>query len=167
MSKKIHLFTPQDVKKAREFLLKEQNGIDPVTKLVIPDKQSVLDHDHKTQYVRAVLHRQVNVLIGKIENAWLRYMSWWYTGTLPEFLRGCADYLEKEHPKEYVHPKFINKLVTEFNKLKERDKDFVLNMMGEQEKSKNGAERKIKFVALLKTGKHDFDETLTLIRSKQ
>ena len=62
-----HLYTTKDVQKVREQLYKEQEGIDPITGLTIPEKQKVLDHDHSNHYVRAVLHRQTNAVLGKIE----------------------------------------------------------------------------------------------------
>ena len=74
-----HLYTTKDVQKVREQLYREQEGIDPITKLPIPDKQKVLDHGHSNHYVRAVLHRQTNAVLGKIENLWTRYLSWWFT----------------------------------------------------------------------------------------
>jgi hypothetical protein len=36
---------------------------------VIAATEAVLDHDHKTGYVRGVLHRGCNSLLGKIENS--------------------------------------------------------------------------------------------------
>ena len=121
-----HLYTTKDVQKVREQLYRDQEGIDPITRLPIPEKQKVLDHDHSNHYVRAVLHRQTNAVLGKIENLWTRYLAWWFTGTLPDFLRGCADYIEKEHPKEYLHPAFIKSLQVQFNKLNEKQKQNVL-----------------------------------------
>ena len=56
-------------------------------------------------------------------------------------MRGCADYLDKEQPKEYIHPQFIQKLQSQFNSLKEGDKKVILKMLG-QEEGANGAERK-------------------------
>lgn len=162
MTDPIHLYSTTDVAKARNALLQEQGGIDPITNLPIPDKQAVLDHDHKTQYVRAVLHRQSNVVLGKIENLWTRYLAWWYTGTLAEFLRGCADYLEKEHPKDYVHPKFQKRLQTDFNKLPEALKRSVLSSLGSPEGS-NGAERKKLFQMVLKSKEHTFEHMQEVI----
>jgi Recombination endonuclease VII len=169
--KPTHLFTPKDVKEARLKLLEKQGGKDPITNETIPDKQSVLDHDHKTQYVRAVLHRQINVFVGKIENAFTRYISWWYNGTLPQLLRGVADYLDKEQPREYVHPKFINKLNSEFSKLRERDKNQILVMLGvdseEVDNLKNGVQRKAKFVEQIKTGKFNYETVYNMIKTFQ
>jgi hypothetical protein len=162
----LDLYTTTDVKKVREELTKKQGGIDPITGLVIPDKQAVLDHDHKTQYVRAVLHRQTNAVLGKIENLWTRYLGWWYTGTLPEFLRGVADYLEKEHPQDYAHPRWLKKVTTEFNKLPEASKRSVLINLGQGE-GKNGAERKKLFQSALKTRKYGFNEVSLMIEKSK
>ena len=152
-----HLYTTKEVAEVRELLTKQQNNTDPITGLEIPDKQHVLDHCHDSQFVRAVLHRQSNAVLGKIENMWTRYLSWWYTGTLSEFLRGCADYLDRNHPQEYVHPSFIKKLQVKFNKLNESNKRLVLVWL-EQEQGTNTKERKDLFKrAVLKRDKTYFE----------
>lgn len=157
-----HLYTTKEVAEVREKLLKQQKGVDPITGLDIPKGKAVLDHCHDTQYVRGVLNSPSNVALGKIENLWARYLGWWYTGTLPEFLRGCADYLDAKQPEEYIHPQFIQKLQSQFNSLKEGDKKKVLRMLGQEEGS-NGAERKKLFrKGVLKRDKTYF-EILDLI----
>ena len=162
----VHLYTANDVKKVREKLYKEQGGIDLITGLEIPDKQAVLDHCHDSQYVRAVLHRQTNAVLGKIENLEMRYLSWWFDGTLSDFLRGCADYLDKEHEQKYLHPAFIKKLQIQFNKLNEKQKQDVLRELGE-EIGCNGKERKVLFRKCILKKKHTMQEILDIIKEKQ
>lgn len=161
-----HLYTTKDVQKVREQLYKEQEGIDPITGLLIPEKQKVLDHDHSNHFVRAVLHRQTNAVLGKIENLWTRYLAWWYVGTLSEFLRGCADYIEKEHPKEYLHPAFIKSLQVQFNKLNEKQKQNVLSYFGE-DKGCNGTQRKLYFKKFILRRTHSMDEILEVIQKEK
>lgn len=122
-----HLYNPKDTARARELLLKEQGGLCLLTKKPIPKGKDALDHNHKTQYVRGVLHTHSNVMLGKIENAWDRYMAWWCPISLPEFLRHTANFLEREQPKDYIHPMFIKKLEIEFKKLREPKKDLMLS----------------------------------------
>lgn len=159
-----HLYNPKDVREVRELLYKEQKGKDAVTNLDLEFKDSVTDHDHKTQFVRAVLHRQVNSFIGKLENNFTRMISWWYDGTLPDFLRQCADYLEKEHKQEYLHPAWLKKCQTEFNKLPEASKASVLSSLG-QANGRNGKERKEAFRKALMSREHTFEEVMSLISS--
>lgn len=161
-----HLYSVTDVKNARERLLEDQGGVDPITGLIIPCKQAVLDHDHKTQYVRAVLHRQSNAVLGKIENMWVRYLGWWYTGTLPEFLRGCADYLEKEHPQNYVHPAFVKYLQIQFNKLPEGQKKNVLSYFN-SELGTNGKQRKELFKKVIMRKENSMKEFLSIIEKEK
>ena len=111
------LYTPAEVKEVRLALLKEQNGLDALTGLQLAVSDSVCDHDHKTQFVRGILHRQSNALLGKIENLYNRYLSWWYCGTLADFLRKTADYLDKKHPEEYVHPAWLKRVTIDFKGL--------------------------------------------------
>ena len=161
-----HLYTTKDVQKVREKLYKEQDGIDPITGLPIPDKQKVLDHDHSNHYVRAVLHRQTNAVLGKIENLWTRYLSYWYTGTLSDFLRGCADYIEKEHPKEYLHPAFIKSLQVQFNKLNEKQKQNVLSKFNEPNGC-NSSQRKLYFKKFILKRTHSMNEILDVIEKEK
>lgn len=122
-----HLYNPKDTARVREILLKEQGGVCLLTRKPIPKGKEALDHNHKTQFVRGVLHTHSNVMLGKIENAWDRYMAWWCPISLPEFLRHTANFLEREQPKDYIHPMFIKKLETEFKKLREPKKDLMLS----------------------------------------
>lgn len=161
-----HLYTTKDVQKVREKLYREQEGIDPIAGLPIPQKQAVLDHDHSTNFVRGVLHRQTNAFLGKLENAYIRYIKWWYVGTLSEFLRGCADYIEKEHPKEYLHPAFIKSLQVQFNKLNEKQKQNVLSHYG-LEKGCNGNQRKVIFKKFILKRTHSMIEILDVINKEK
>ena len=161
-----HLFNTKDVTRIRELLKEQQNNIDPITGLEIPPKQAVLDHCHQTQYVRAVLHRQSNAVFGKIENLWKRYLQWWYTGTLSDFLRGCADYLDTEHKQEYIHPAFMKMLQVKFNKLSEGKKQEFLLRVGE-EKGCNGKERKLYFKKFLLKRTHTMKQVEDLLKEIQ
>ena len=58
MTEPLHLYSPKDVAKVREKLYNEQGGKDALTGLPLDYKQAVTDHNHNTQYVRGVLHRQ-------------------------------------------------------------------------------------------------------------
>ena len=54
-----------------------------------PGQDPVLDHDHKTGAVRAVLHRSCNSLLGKVENNSARFG----VKDIAAFLQGTAKYL--------------------------------------------------------------------------
>ena len=116
--------------------------------------------------MRGVLHRQTNAFLGKLENAYIRYIKWWYVGTLSEFLRGCADYIEKEHPKDYLHPAFIKSLQVQFNKLNEKQKQNVLSYFGE-DKGCNGNQRKVIFKKFILKRTHSMTEILDVIKKEK
>lgn len=124
------LYSVKDIKKVRDMLFKEQEGLDMLTSLNMEPNFACLDHSHDDkQYVRAVLHRQTNAALGKLENIWLRYLSYWYPYSLPTFLRQSADYLDKfskKPDKRYRHPDWIKKVKTLFNKLQSKQQDEVL-----------------------------------------
>lgn len=54
-----------------------------------PGQDPVLDHDHKTGAVRAVLHRSCNALLGKVENNSARFG----VRDIAAFCQGTAKYL--------------------------------------------------------------------------
>jgi hypothetical protein len=159
------LYTIADKKEVREFLTKEQNNLCAITNLPIDTKQHILEHAHdENMYVRGVTSRQANSALGVIERVWLRYLKWWYNGTLSEFLRQCADYLERPHDIRWRHDMWIKKVKTEFNKLKESQKDAVLLALG-QIAGKNGVERKKLFQRMLLTRNHSYDTIRTTINN--
>lgn len=152
------LYTAAEIKKIREQLLQEQEGKDAVTNLLIPSKQACLDHVHDDeQLVRAILHRQINSFLGKIENNWTRMIAWWYPYDLPTLLEQCAKYL-REYPKDkrYRHPKWIDKLKTQFNYCYCKQQDEILESLGYL-KGKNTQERKEIFAKLVLDRKLGFD----------
>lgn len=134
------LYTTSDVKKVRQELIREQGEVCALTGLAVDDNQWVLDHNHdENQFVRGALHRQSNVMLGKIENAAKRYL-YWYPYGLPDFLRLTADYLDQGDDTRFRHPGWIRKLLTAFRKLNESQKKKLLQSMGLSE-GKNATER--------------------------
>jgi hypothetical protein len=78
-------------------ICKEDCSVDPV-----------LDHDHKTGLIRAVLHRQCNAFLGRFENNAARHSV--KREELAEFLRQAAAYIDEHstdqtgllHPTHYT-----------------------------------------------------------------
>lgn len=139
-----HLHTPAEVREVRRALLEQQERKDLLTGLPLKWEDSVTDHNHKTHYVRGVIHRQSNAVLGKIENLWTRYLKYWYNGTLSEFLRKAADYLERPDDTRYVHPGWLKAMATKFRSLTEKEKAHVLNSMGKKDE-RNSALRLASF----------------------
>lgn len=135
------LYTTKEVAEVRKKLYEEQGAVDKLTGLPLEYKDSVCDHDHKTQYVRGIIHRQVNAVVGKVENMYIRYIKWWCTIPLPELLRKIADYLELPQDKRYVHPSWLKTCQSRFNALDEKSKTSVLQSMALPD-GKNSKERK-------------------------
>ena len=163
------LYSTKDVREVREKLLEEQNGKDLLTGLPISSKDAGLDHDHDSQYVRGVLHRQTNAVLGKIENMWTRYLGWWYNGTLPLFLRKAADYLERKEDTRYVHPAWIKKMSVRFVKLNAADQTEMLNRMldfinDDSDVGTNGKERRYQYEQLLKSKQFTYATVKGLFR---
>ena len=127
----IDIYTPSDLKKIKELLLEEQEGKDSLTDLEIPQGKAVTDHRHDAEcLVRGVLHRNCNSALGRIENTFMRDLSWWYPHSISVFLRKAADYLEKGEDTRYRHSSFIKYLKVQFNKLTAKQQNKVLTVLG-------------------------------------
>ena len=157
------LYSTKDVAEVRKQLLTEQEGCDKLTGLPIPEGQAVLDHNHKSQYVRGVLHRQSNAVLGKIENLWTRYLSYWYNGTLAQFLRQAANYLEKPDDDRFVHPAWIKRLSIDFSKLSTEKQKQVLADMQIEAKS-NATARRDAFTKGLKSKQYPFEQIKEMMK---
>ncbi len=157
-----HIYTTSDVKKTRKKLLEEQCNRDKMTGLEIPEGKDCLDHNHRTQFVRGVLHRQSNAALGKLEGIYTRYLSYWYPWTLSEFLRQAASYIELEDDSRYVHPGWLKRLCTDFASLNEAGKKDVLQCMN-QPQGNNATERKALFRKALLSKKFTYEDTRNLI----
>ena len=136
----IDLYTQADIKRIRQLLYEEQQGLCELTKLPVEFKDVHLDHAHDSeQLVRGVLHKAANMSLGKIENIATRYL-YWYPYTLPEFLRQVADYLEREQDTRFRHTNWMKLVKTRFNKLNAQQQNNVLIALG----STKGANPKLR-----------------------
>ena len=131
MSNTKNILKRSEIKQYRDELYKKQgNKCDILNIDISPDKR-VLDHIHsehkyypQTGYCRGVIHSDINVLLGKIENQWNRTSKELKEQfELDEVLILIANYIKKHkykkdiviHPREYK-PKKIMK--SKYNKLK-------------------------------------------------
>lgn len=160
-----HLYTPADVKRVKDRLAKEQNGIDPILKEPFKETQ-VCDHDHTTQHVRAALNRNSNAFEGKVFNAWVRCLKWLSDKPLPEILRNLAEYYEQDYSHNPLHPGFIKRLCTDYASLNEQGKREILHLMG-QPQGANGAERKKLFRSAILSKKFTYQEVKQMIEERK
>lgn len=160
------LYTTADTKRVRELLYKEQAGLCKLSKVAVALKDCHLDHKHDDQQlVRGVLYKQSNMGLGKLEGLWTRYLAYWYPGTLSEFLRASADYLEQseEQPDtRFRHNHWMKKLKTKFNALNAKQMDEVLISLGSS-KGNNATSRKQLFSKLVLDRSLGYDTILSAI----
>lgn len=157
------LYTAADVKRVREQLIKEQDCLCGLTGVPALLSDYHLDHAHDSeQLVRAALHKQANMCLGKIENLATRYL-YWYPHGLPSFLRCCADYLERPHDKRWRHPGWIKKAMVMFNKLSEPQKKKVLLDLRVTTVASNAAERKKLFQQVLLSKQYGYNAIRDII----
>jgi hypothetical protein len=164
--KTIDLYTPDDVKKVRQLLLKEQQNKCLLTGIPITLADSHTDHAHDShQLVRGALHRHANLTLGKLESLWTRYLSFWYPHDLPTFLRQAAAYLDRPRDTRYRHPGFIKKLSVMFNGLTTKQRSTVLESLGCTASCTNDTARKKEFAKLLKDRKLGYTTILAAIEA--
>jgi hypothetical protein len=89
----------KDIKVQREKQLKLQKGVCPLCKTTISPEDAALDHCHSTGFVRQVLHRWCNSVLGRVEN-WSKRVG--KTDHIT-FLKNTTKYLEKTHT-DIIHP---------------------------------------------------------------
>lgn len=161
---KRHLITPADVKACREALLEKQKDRCAVTGRGLNSKDAVLDHDHDTQHVRGAVHRQINTLIGKIENGHKRYTKWWLDEPLPVLLRFIADYLDGYYENMPYHPKWQQRVRIDFCKLNSEGQKWVLKQLSVEPQKNTGDGRRKAIEAFVKTNAASFEELQDLIQ---
>lgn len=141
MKTKVLLTSQKDIKDCRDRLVREQEGLDAITGYELPTNKAVLDHNHSNDLVRGVVHRNANSLLGRIENGFTREMKWWYQGTIQDFLRQCADYLDKEDVEVY-HSGWIKTVMVQFNKLNAAEQNRTLKELGRYKLKMNLLQRR-------------------------
>ena len=141
MKNKVLLTSVKDIKECRDRLVKEQEGLDAITGYELPPNKAVLDHNHDSDLVRGVVHRNANSLLGRIENGFRREMQWWYEGTIQDFLRQCADYLDLDDLEVY-HSGWIKTVMVQFNKLNAAEQNRVLKELGRYKLKMNLVQRR-------------------------
>ena len=97
-----------ELKSEREIQHKCQHGVCPLCLAEIKLADSALDHDHTSGHVRAVLHPECNILLGKIEN----YLQRWSRGLndntrLSNFLANAYAYMGASYAHNPFHPKHL------------------------------------------------------------
>lgn len=162
------LLTPTDIRRTREKLLEQQEGLDPVLKRKIKPEEGVLDHDHRSQHCRAVLHRQTNAFEGLVFNAYRRCLEWLDRTVdpkshqpheplaLPAVLRNLADYLEGDYSKNPYHPGWLKRVQTDFRGLPADKQRVVLARVGAEVQKDNAEGRLEAFKAVLLTKKYGY-----------
>jgi hypothetical protein len=162
------LYTPTDIKKVRDLLLKEQGNKCAILGIVPKDRTFVLDHVHNDeQLVRAVLEREINAYVGACENAYKRHLAYWLPTPLPDVLRAAAAYLERSEATpdtRWRHTGWIKKIQTKFNKLTAAQQNLVLQLL-DRPNGKNPAERKKYFLAAVKSKAYGYDIIRNIINT--
>lgn len=96
-----------EIKLYREQTLALQNNLCALCSEPIID-DAVLDHDHRSGHIRAVLHRGCNSMLGKIENSMPR--SRINPQRLRSFAENLVDYIMTTHT-DIIHPRHKEKAV--------------------------------------------------------
>ena len=93
--------TQKSLAQWRKDTLAKQGGKCALCQLPCSEAQAVGDHDHDTGFMRGVLHRSCNALLGKVENNYRRYG----VPNLAAFLHGTVRYLQQP-PHHVQYPTY-------------------------------------------------------------
>ena len=126
-----HKIKQSDVAALRKSLLRAQFNRCALCDGLLDASEAALDHDHSTGRVRGVIHRDCNILLGKIENFVGRYgkkMEKDDQYGLPRlywFLKYAYSYRAKDYsrnPLHYRHKTEEDKLLAKYRRLVKRSK---------------------------------------------
>lgn len=92
-----------EIKSYREELWQLQDGICPLCNTYIEPKDAVLDHSHFSGKIRNVIHRDDNMILGKIENNFKRWRI--DEARASAILSNYQDYVN--YTKEIIHPTYF------------------------------------------------------------
>lgn len=115
----------KDLKKFRE---KHHPKVDPISLKAIVNP--TLDHCHDTGFCRGVLDASTNCFLGKVENAFKRYMK--YQGvTLEDTLYFLGKYVDNPplKDKEILHPKAVSLNIRKFGRYNAKMQESILAIM--------------------------------------
>lgn len=134
----------KDIKPFREERLMLQNNLCCLCKQYIKPEDAALDHDHVSGKVRGVLHKDCNILLGKIENFIFRQgkrLS--LLNTIGLFMGNVVKYMYCKYEHMPLHPKHLT------------DKDKLLKKYRRLKKNSKKQETKDKYSQLIKELKSD------------
>ena len=104
-----------DKQSYRQRLLEKQGNKCPLCKKIIKKGSAALDHDHKTGYCRAALHKNCNGLEGRVKHWASR------SGISPdEFLKSILRYWKQDYSGNAIHPDHKTEVEKEIAKLKKK-----------------------------------------------
>ena len=115
-----------EVQGFRKDMLLANEGICPVCSHDLDPKVAVLDHDHRTGHIRSVIHRDCNILLGKIEN-YTQYKgkAMRVEERLEGALQGIYAFIMTDWSHNPLHPKHLtanDKLIRKYKRLYKRSK---------------------------------------------
>lgn len=94
-----------EVRPLRDKMLHDNKGICPLCGEKIKGQDAALDHDHKSGHCRNTIHKDCNILLGKIENYINRYGKRFRDGrTLEKFMSNVAQYMQEDYSENHLHP---------------------------------------------------------------
>jgi hypothetical protein len=165
-SSSLHLWTTNDITNWRNKLIKEQNGLDPITGEPFTGRVC-LDHDHartgeSAQRVRGVLSQASNTVEGKIKAIYYRYLAYATDQPLHVILRNLSEYYQKDNQHLPLHPAWIKTATAAFSGLSEPSKALVLGELGKANAG-NSLVRKKLFLDAVKSKKFSYNQLMDLI----
>ena len=115
-----------EIKATRESMYRKQKGVCLLCGHKIVADYAVLDHCHHTGFVRAVIHSDCNILLGKVENYTSRNGKRMQTEKRVEgALENMYAYMSADYTDNPLHPKHMtanDKLRRKYTRIRSKSK---------------------------------------------
>lgn len=110
-----------EVQERREKFRSKNGNKCPLCGEHVKPHEAALDHCHKTGHIRNTIHKDCNILLGKIENYINRYGKRFKDPeVLREFLSNTASYMLQDYSANPFHPTHKTPEDKELRKLRSR-----------------------------------------------
>lgn len=106
-----HKDNPNNLPNIKKALVLKQRGLCPITGRdlrAMQDVNVVVDHDHRTGFIRAALPRAINGIEGKVKGLLMRWGGCKTDKEMIDMLEGLANYLRLHMTPQtpWLHPEY-------------------------------------------------------------
>ena len=126
----VKLLSRKEIPEMKQVMFEEQGGKCPICEQDLEWQKPVLDHDHESGHVRAVLCNACNRIEGAVKQRWLRYGLEKRGASMATFFGNLYNYLNKDYTSNVLHPAHAEGQVKRFKNINKDLQIETLQKMG-------------------------------------